>query len=278
MSIRCVVLDFDGTFTDLAVESLPYTSAFRAALRDLVGRDVRAEWEAVTARIESSPADYGWTFDGYVVAPATADPYLLGNAVMREILDGAALLRDPAVRTAVTQALYGYAYEKTLTCFRPEAREALDGLVALGSAAVTVVTNSKTDVVAAKLDRLGLASRGSLGVVGDAKKYVVTRSSSPRYSTLAEFERSPDLVRPIYLRRGRYLDVLDALWRSGIAPEETLVAGDIYELDLALPAALGCHVALVESARTQRYERERIEHHGGHVIRDLRDLVALAKG
>ena len=125
MSIRCVVLDFDGTFTDLAVESLPYTSAFRAALRDLVGRDVRAEWEAVTARIESSPADYGWTFDGYVVAPATADPYLLGNAVMQEILDGAALLRDPAVRTAVTQALYGYAYEKTLTCFRPEAREAL---------------------------------------------------------------------------------------------------------------------------------------------------------
>jgi hypothetical protein len=68
----------------------------------------------------------------------------------------------------------------------------------------------------------------------------------------------PALDRPVYLRRGAYFEALCA---TTFPMEQTLVCGDIWELDLALPAALGAQVHLIERAApfaTYRYERERL--------------------
>jgi hypothetical protein len=72
------------------------------------------------------------------------------------------------------------------------------------------------------------------------------------------------LSRPIQLRRGAYVDALGRVWReTGVAPKDTLVCGDIYELDLALPAALGCSVHMVLRPTTHAYERTAITQLGG---------------
>ena len=59
MSIRCVVVDFDGTFTDVAVEAVPFEPAFMASLADMLGRDVRDEWARERAVIEKTPEQFG---------------------------------------------------------------------------------------------------------------------------------------------------------------------------------------------------------------------------
>ena len=64
------------------------------------------------------------------------------------------------------------------------------------------------------------------------------------------------LPRPVYLRRGKYYEALRDIWnQTGTGPESTLVAGDIYELDLALPIELGLQVHLVTGPTTASYER-----------------------
>ncbi|MBL8604218.1 MAG: HAD family hydrolase [Myxococcales bacterium] len=276
MAVRCVVLDFDGTFTDVETESAPFRAYFQSLMADLLGRDLRAEWEREERRIVERPEVHGWEFDGRVVAPSTADPYLLTTATVQGIFDAGALLRNPLLRTAISQTLYGLAYERTLTAFKPDARETLERLVAVGLP-VYVVTNSRTDVVSHKLDQLGLTQRARVKVMGEAKKFWVTPSTRPaaQFAMLPEFEAAP-IARPVYLRRGRYYDALAAIWEAtNTLPEETLVCGDIYELDLALPAALGCKVALTESKRTLEFERALTRRHNGHVLGALSELLTL---
>jgi hypothetical protein len=61
------------------------------------------------------------------------------------------------------------------------------------------------------------------------------------------------------LGRGRYLDVLASIWaETGTGPEETLVCGDIFELDLGLPAEMGAHVHLIRRETTYAYERDAV--------------------
>ena len=60
--------------------------------------------------------------------------------------------------------------------------------------------------------------------------------------------------------------------RTGVGAKDTLVCGDIYELDLALPQSLGCAVHLMTRAATPTHEREFVGpgQHGD----DLRAILA----
>ena len=50
MRVDTVVLDFDGTFTDVEIEAAPFTAAYRSDLEDLLGREAQAH-EVWPARI-----------------------------------------------------------------------------------------------------------------------------------------------------------------------------------------------------------------------------------
>ena len=86
-----------------------------------------------------------------------------------------------------------------------------------------VVSNAHPDAVSKKLDLLGLTHRQRLAVHGDARKYIIgpAAAPSPRYLTLPEQRSVDGLPRPVLLKRGHYLDVLERVWReeSGTAPE-----------------------------------------------------------
>lgn len=87
-------------------------------------------------------------------------------------------------------------------------------------------------------------------------------SSRPVRLTSARSRGSPSVrasrgSRDLYLRRGRYYEVLRDIWQeTGTRPERTLLVGDIYELDCrchALPP--GCRINLIASEVTPDYER-----------------------
>lgn len=283
MRVDTVVLDFDGTFTDVEIEAAPFTAAYRSDLEDLLGRDVSRLWSEEEQVILSKPADFGWQFGGKVVAPANADPYLLATAVTQRIFDRLAVLSSAPLRTDVSQSLYRNAYRYTATSFRPEAREVLEALLAT-KAHVFVVTNSHPEVVAKKIDALSPKGRERLEVFGDAKKYVVDEASptDARFAAVPETKRLPGLEsRPVFLRRGRYYEVLRAIWKNtGTSPENTLVCGDIWELDLALPQELGAQVQLIERKTTLEFERRAVESAGdrGQVSATLTPLIGRVTG
>jgi phosphoglycolate phosphatase-like HAD superfamily hydrolase len=278
MAIACVVLDFDGTFTDVAAEGAPFLAYFQAGLARVLGREVGAAWDEEVATVRAGVDVYGWEVGGRIVAPATADPYLTATCVAHRLFLRFGALPEEAARTDAVQTLYREAYVHSGTAFKPEAKEVLEALLATGLP-VSVVTNAHTDLVEAKLDRLAPRGRERLKVFGDARKFQLEEPvpTDARFAALPEsLVLDGVLRRPVYLRRGRYYAALRRIWETtGTGPESTLVAGDIYELDLALPAALGAHVQLVERANVLPYERAAVERLGarGGVDPSLRALL-----
>ncbi|HEX8701768.1 MAG TPA: HAD family hydrolase [Myxococcaceae bacterium] len=281
MAIRCVVLDFDGTFTDVAAEGAPFVRHFKSHLARILGQDERAledVWLQEEAAVLAGAHAFGWDVGGRVVAPATADPYLLSNCVARQIMNRAGAFKDPSERHEVQQTLYREAYKLTGMAFKSEAKEVLEALLDTGLP-IWVVTNAHTDLVDAKLTKLAPRGRERLKVKGDAKKYLIEepQPSDARFAALPESIQFEGLLpRPVYLRRGKYYEALRDIWaQTGTGPESTLVAGDIYELDLALPAALGAHVQFVSRTNALPYEVKAMEQLGprGGVDLSLRAIL-----
>jgi hypothetical protein len=125
-------------------------------------------------------------------------------------------------------------------------------------------------------------------VHGDAAKFRVVElpigATGPGAAHRARFEqldgalRADGTTRPIYLRRGAYFDALCGLWSDlgarGFPIAETLVCGDIWELDLAMPRALGAAVHLIRRARPfETYPYELAQLPARDVSDDLRGLI-----
>ncbi len=253
MAIRQVVLDFDGTCTRVeAVEQ-----AFLAAYRELVGlewsKQAAARWDEHEQLVRAASPAAGWMLGGVPAAPAAADPYILsGEVVALLVRRGAVDAPLPAERAG---SWYKRAYLAHEAPWRDEIREVLATLVGDGRR-VAFVSNSAPEAVRARVDALGLAPavREQIRVHGNAAKFRVQelRFDAPpppllaaRFGALPAAARA-SLPRPVYLRRGAYFEALCEVWtEAGTAPEETLVAGDVWELDLAMPAALGAQVHLV---------------------------------
>jgi FMN phosphatase YigB (HAD superfamily) len=281
MRFDCIILDFDGTFTDVEKEAVPFLEAYRDDLAESLGADAIAGWDEAAASIGADPDSYGWEFDGRIVAPSHADPYIMATSTAQKLLDEHGLLPDAEERRSFLEELFRRNYPKAANVFRPDARQVVEELLATGLP-IYVVTNSLTDAVEAKLDDLAPKGRERLRVYGNAKKYVITepQSEADGFSALPETLSLPGLDRPIFLRRGFYWDALTSvLGNSGARPERTLVAGDIFELDLALPAALGFPIHLVARPKTPSYERDAVvAHEHGEVSEDLESVVSRLRG
>jgi hypothetical protein len=260
---RILVLDFDGTMTDAETEGRPFTAGYLDDLATLAGATdpaARARLDAIAAMIDAAllaaPADHGYPWKGKLVAPASVDPYLRMVPVGNAILDEFGALTDPAERARVHQILFRYNYDKTRArpCFRDGAA---DVLASLAGTETFVVTNSDTEAVKHKIAQLDGGS-GRLGWLGDrvfgyAQKFEVDDGWADGPADL----RLPGLPRPVLTRRRRYHDRLRALLDgAGADFADLTVVGDIFELDLAMPMALGARVGLVGNPRTPAYERE----------------------
>jgi len=274
-----LVLDFDGTMTDAELEGAPFRGAYLDDIATLAGLD-RDEVESLAVRFEAEVADNahaeGWLFGGHIVAPATVDPYLRVMPVARRILDHAGAFMVAAERDRLLDGvLYKHNYGRTAIAFRPGAGAVLRSLKGTHT---YVVTNSHTDAVRDKIRVLG-GAEGALDwlverVHGRARKYVLKAD----WSAVATSMQLPGLARPVLLRRRLYYDALEALrQRAGVAWSDVVVVGDIFELDLALPLAMGARVGLLCNAFTPAWERDFLASHArGALLDDVAEIPAFA--
>ncbi|MBN8611359.1 MAG: HAD family hydrolase [Deltaproteobacteria bacterium] len=282
-STECIVLDFDGTFTRVDDEAVPFVAGFREGLRARVGEIADTRWDALASRVEADPDHHGWEYDGIIVAPSHADPYIMTTTIAQLLLDELGM--TVGARTEILQALYRENYPKSRNVFRNDARRVVEAVLSSG-VPVFVVTNSQTEHVEAKLRELDPRGLERLSVRGDARKFVIAEPERSLgtggghawrelWSEVPEKAEISGLSRPMHLRRGHYFDALTKIWdETRTRPENTLVCGDIFELDLALPARLGARVHLVARPQTPEHERRAARTTpGGSVSQELVGLL-----
>ncbi len=257
-----MILDFDGTLTDVEKEAELFIPTFRRELELRLEMDISRQWEKAEQAIAAAPERYGWEYGGVIIASATADPYIRATTIAGLVVSDTGGFTNARDRSELIAGIYRKSYAATTTVFRPEAAHVLHYLHQAHTA-VSLVTNAHPEVVRAKLDPLLHDGLERIPVYGDARKYalVMPSSESPLFSALPE--TTPAFgpgYRRVWLRRGAYFDVLRRIWReTETTPADTLVCGDIFELDLAMPAALGCSVHLIAHAGTLPYEIAAIE-------------------
>ena len=258
---RSVVLDYDGTLTDVDAGAAAFRARFDEGIAAAVGRpldEIGALFREVEAAIDGTPERYAWSFRGALVAPACADPYIRATCAAHLVFDRLGFLDgDEPLRAERIYRVHRDSYQSAHTVFRHDARAVLAALLAR-FAVVHVVTNAAPDVVAARIATLDLAAGDRLRVLGDARKFVVEPASldPAAFAALPETLAIPRLPRPVLVRRGHYFDVLGTIARElSVRPDEMLVCGDIFELDLALPFVLGMRVHLLTRSTTPEYER-----------------------
>ncbi len=260
------VVDFDGTLSDVQKESESYTPVFLQALSREVGAPIGEIQELInTARNEvlSQHGFYGWEYNGFIVAPATGDPYVFISVCAKLTLEKLRTdprgFQIPENVPAFLHMLFQESSKASCTAFREHAAYFLNELKK--HARVVVVSNSETEKIKDKLEIL-LGKDHGIEVKGNARKFEI----DPSWELVPESISMPGLLRPVYLRRRKYDTVLTDIGSV------SAVIGDMYELDLALPEAKGITTVLITSDMTPVWEADHYEDHpNGFASSSLRD-------
>lgn len=270
MKNKIVILDFDGTLTLADQEAKPFLINFKKDIANLLNKkEIDEEWKKAEREILQNLDEYGWEYEGKIVAPANADSYLLGNVTAQFLLDKARKLMNKNERSRLLSQIWQHNYSKSSIVFKKEAKEILEDLIQ--KIPVFIVTNSRPDTIINKIEKLNPKGKEKIKIFGDAQKYLIDSS----FEIVPETIIINGLKRAIFLRRKKYFDVLNQIWKTTlIKPEQTLVIGDIFEMDLALPAVLGCNVFLAANSSTLSYEKEAVSSlFKGCVSEDIKDIL-----
>ncbi|HSB46571.1 MAG TPA: HAD family hydrolase [Candidatus Bilamarchaeum sp.] len=273
--VRCVILDFDGTLTDVEKEAAGFGERYLLDLCSVLGiaeAELGRLWEAERRKLDESP-DFGWSVGGKIVAPAYADPHILATATAGAVLDSLGLFMDKAERLKLSDSIFHRNYPLNPTVFRDGAGEFLREL--MDKFPVFIVTSSEAGNVERKLAQLGPGRAPP--VFGSAQKYAIDDS----WAAVPEGMEVGGLGRPVLLRRKKYWEIIEGILASaGVSRGEALVAGDIFELDLSLPLFMGVPVCLVMKGATGIYEIDAVSgYERGIVAPDLQGVLSsLAPG
>jgi len=280
MAIRQVVLDFDGTCTLVENIQRAFLERYRALVAAEWSAEAAEQWDENVAAVRAASPVAAWMLGGAPAAPAAADPYILSGEVV------ALTARRLGVRApAAAASWYFTAYHENPAPLRAELHDLIVGLVDDGCQ-VAFVSNSDRKKVAERITEIGLPPEIAerVQVHGNAAKFCIQElwfEKPPSEPLAARFRALPptarsSLERPLYLRRGAYFHALAGVWeKNGTTPEETLVVGDVWEMDLAMPAQLGCRLVLVrrpDPYPPYDYELEAAADANAIVVDDLTQL------
>ncbi|MDQ3749835.1 MAG: hypothetical protein M3367_12630 [Acidobacteriota bacterium] len=274
IDITDIILDFDGTCTQIPAIFEEYLEQYRINFTKEVGSLSDEEWKQAQEAVRQHSPRAGWTLGGAAAAPAAADPYILADEAAKFVL------RRREQKISLPPSLNADAYTANHAPWR---EEALDTFLRLleRKARIHFVSNSSSVMINKRLDELfGENLPGDISVHSDAGKFRVgelmwddglalppAAQASFQVLPVAHYDdaaRGPG--RPMYLRRGAYFEAIYRALEGNLnALESTVFCGDIWEMDLAMPYALGANVHLLERAApfdTYSYEREGINECG----------------
>jgi hypothetical protein len=295
-----IVLDFDGTCTQIPQIFEVYLDRYVKGLNEAGLNVTPSEWRDAQAVVRQHSPKAGWTVAECPSAPAAADPYILADEAIRLILRR----RGATTPVPIPPAVHAQAYDEALAPWRKEAFDTFSHLVAHG-VQLHIVSNTGTKFINRRLrDLFGDSNplTAKISVQSGAGKFricelswddqaAVSTEATRRLSTEAtrRFQALPvaygekplpQTERPIYLRRGAYFEAINRVLAGDFdALTNTVFCGDIWEMDLAMPYALGAKVHLLDRAapfETYCYERQALVGYGARAktSADLSGLLA----
>ncbi|MBL8874053.1 MAG: hypothetical protein JNK90_30040 [Planctomycetaceae bacterium] len=294
-------MDFDGTCTQVPNIVIDYLGNYYQVFSSFIAEEIERKqlkgdkltelnWEDALAEVRRHSPKAGWTLAGCPSAPAAADPYILADESAKLILRRRGIA-FPSIPFTIGKA----AYESCVAPWRPEVPDVFSKLISAGIK-LHIVSNSSSAFIAGRLKDLFGADSSlmqKINVQSDAGKFRVTEltwedSSEITQEARGRFASLPvacsrslvELGRPIYLRRGTYFEAVHKVF-AGNWDElpSTVFCGDIWEMDLAMPFALGGCVQLIERAlpfETYPYEKQLLQECGerGRFSSDLFGLLS----
>src|SRR5947209_7383422 len=86
LDVTDVVLDFDGTCTQIPAIFEKYLDRYRLNFIETVGPLSSKEWETAQSAVRHNSPKAGWMVGGCPAAPAAADPYILADESAKYVL------------------------------------------------------------------------------------------------------------------------------------------------------------------------------------------------
>jgi hypothetical protein len=190
--------------------------------------------------------------------------------------------------------VHARAYDIALAPWREEARDTFSRLADHG-VHLHFVSNSSTTFIGRRLRDLfgdGNPVTANISVQSDAGKFRICELNWDDQAAVSveakrRFQALPvaygeklltETERPIYLRRAAYFEAINRVLACDFdALTNTVFCGDTWEMDLAMPYALGAKVHLLDRAtpfETYRYEKQALAGYGdrGKTSADLSGL------
>ncbi len=272
MGIELVVLDFDGTVTEVDKEATSAVDGWRTDIGnelELSTSEIEKEWLGAQIRIEAEPAKYGWVMGNKIVAPAYADPLVMARTISELLFDQFGVYLDRPERENILQnRFFKDNYAKTGTVFKNGANHFLKEVC--NKFDVCIVTNSGTGSVVKKIAQLP-TKYPTIPIHGDAKKYILDLE----WKEVPESVERAGYGRSLFLQRRMYAVVLSGLMADReLKPEQVAVVGDIYELDLLLPEHQGMQIVLTPRESTPAFEVEAVRTcPRGYAARNLPEVL-----
>jgi hypothetical protein len=243
------------------------------------------EWYDAQALVRQHSPAAGWMPAGCPAAPVAADPYILADEAAKLIVRMRKDVRPlPNVHTE--------AYVASAAPWRAEALKTFTLLIERG-VRIHFVSNSSSAYITERVAQLVGTQQdllSNISIQSDAGKFRICELSWPDQGAVSrksarKFTALPAAVggvpqRPTYLRRGAYFEAINKVLAGDLGLlANTLFCGDIWEMDLAMPYALGARVHLLDRAApfaTYPYERKAIKACGARGKRsaDLSRLLA----
>ena len=271
-SLHTLVLDFDGTLTNIEEEAKGYAEGFCNGLGRELGLsqgELETYWNEARTKVLRNPEKYGWELEGIIVASATSDPIVICNPIADEIFAKLGRTFSQKERRALFGKLYLQNYQKMSESFKEGADDFLVDVYNLFEGRVYIVTNSSVGNVRKKMSHLP-SDHSRIPIIGGAKKYVIVNS----LETIPETEMVLGLERPVFLRRQYYGEILDRIMQEQkIDAQRIAVVGDIWELDLALPQYLGMSIGFMPHQTTPQFERDVVANYRRGFISDILEEV-----
>ena len=284
-----IILDFDGTCTQIPPIFDAYLDLYCKGLNESGLNVTPAEWREAQETIRKHSPKAGWTVAVCASAPAAADPYILADEAAKLIL------RRRRVTTPIPDTVHKQAYDAARAPWRQEALDMFSRLLEHG-VQLHLVSNSGTEFITGRLRDLfgdNNSLRAKISVQSDAGKFRICELNWDDQGALSpearrRFQALPvaygekpltETERPVYLRRGAYFEAINRALACDLdALTNTVFCGDIWEMDLAMPYALGANVHLLDRAApfdTCSYERQALVGYGdrGKTSADLSGLL-----
>ena len=265
-----IIVDFDGTVTDIDEETKSFRREFLRRMANMLDLDYAAFEQNVCDHerlIEEHPEKYGFVRNGRIVAPSNADPYILPYEAIRLIMHEMNKWPDD---DAIQTILFG-VYDSVIGSLNQPVifRKGVGELFfSMQPESAYIVSGSSKGLLQHKIRTLGPRFRWLLlRTRGSAKKYDL----ADQLPDVPETFEIPGYYRPIFIRRHRYYKILEELRQEHhVEWNNVLVIGDIFEADGALPFALGARFALMLRQGSLQHEVDFLRsHERGMVISSL---------